>query len=311
MSYSLPPFPVPNTLVPYYGRGRRFFPEAVEFTVPLLCAATTETVPLFYFIVDVSLEWEQWKLALPQSSDNHVLCYSAPINAQGKHMQEHPVMEGYKIFTVGEIRRRLPAFWHNSVVLMTGNIWLPMESVDPFNLLGFTCLPALKTACDLPAWSDVPSETLAVSIIKPMYVNTPVCMEQLAPYEPVPALLEKKDQPSNIAFHDDALDAFDDTGTIELLTLKKIKATPSVAAVRDYMRGRIRDRKPLNLTITNILNAYYHSEQDIAYLCELEDFAQPVWIAEAFLELAELSDMRAFTKYRAAVDAFNKSVMQD
>jgi len=212
---------------------------------------------------------------------------------------------------VGEIRRRLPAFWHNSVVLMTGNIWLPMESVDPFNLLGFTCLPALKTACDLPAWSDVPSETLAVSIIKPMYVNTPVCMEQLAPYEPVPALLEKKDQPSNIAFHDDALDAFDDTGTIELLTLKKIKATPSVAAVRDYMRGRIRDRKPLNLTITNILNAYYHSEQDIAYLCELEDFAQPVWIAEAFLELAELSDMRAFTKYRAAVDAFNKSVMQD
>jgi hypothetical protein len=308
-AYWLAPFPVPNKHVPLYGRGRRYFPQPVEFTVPLLCATNT-IEPLYYFIVDVAPDWENWKLALPQSCDNNVLCFTEPISAKGVPDKLRGAFRGYRVFTVAELRRRLPNFWRQTVVLMNRDLWLPMDSADPFNLLGFTCLPATRTMdlTLLPDWSTVTQTTLAVTTIQPNYVGTPLNTARLLSYQPLP--VEDAVNFLAVVLYEPpvVLEAFKTPTPIRNITMKKLKEEPTVAHVRDFMRFKIAKRQKIGLSVELITDAYHWNDQNKAYLCDLKGFKEAVWIAENLLECLEFKDGIHFQHYQQALDAFHKSL---
>jgi hypothetical protein len=268
---------------------------------------------LFFFIVDVAPEWENWKLALPQTSDNHVLCFSDPVNAKGELIKVRPVENKYRVFTVAELRRRIPHFWSQTVVLMDRDRWMPMDSADPFNLLGFTCLPVVKTVTtrDLPLWADVPKLALAVSIVKPNYVSTPVATCQLQPYEPVPPPTEpapRVDSSPPPLPQSNVLEAFETPEPVPEVTLKMLKLEPTIAHARDFIRAKVARGRAIGLNVTLIMEAYYLNEQNIAYLCDIESISESLWIAENLLECLEFKDPGRYVQYQKALFEFKKLV---
>jgi len=313
---SIGPFPVPDKFVPQYGRGRSFFPAPIEFQVPVLCRSMQHDTPLFFYVVDVNTEWESWGLALPQSSDNHVICYAEPVVIQpadmkGRH-KPRLAENGYMRWTVAELRRRLPQFWRNASVLMIDDTWLPMELADPFNLLGFTCLPSGPRTiplAQLPTWKQ--QDATAVTYIKPLHINTPVNVASLVGYLSVPAvelavsdIIASTDVAS--AKPSPVLEALVIGDGSRAVTVKQLKEQPTVVNMRDYLQNRLKQRGPAKIaTMTDITDAYYHSDADVAYLCTFPNLAEPIWVAARLLELLEVNDLGAYAAYRTALDNFH------
>lgn len=314
---SLAPFPVPQKFVAQYGRARAHFPAAVEFTVPLLCAVRMpHEASLFYYIFDVSDEWENWKLAMPTSSDNHVLCHADPLDVKGKPTASRKTDNGYNWCTVAELRRRLSFFWHNSIVSMhsidSSLTWIPMECADPFNLLGFTCLPSISSidVSNLPEWkiNSISFDALAITTVKPVFVNGPVDATTLQRYTDLPKI-EMSAAESITSNREESVElAFDvSQGPVTLDTLKR---HPSIANIRDYLRTQLDMGCSTCITIIQITEVYNMNAQNIAYLCALQEIDKPLWISEHLLECLEINDSNSYRKYQAELLLFQRRLAE-
>lgn len=308
-SYALPPYPVPTNLIAQYGRGRQYFPAPVEFRVPVLCCVAP--VRLFYFVVSVSTDWENWELAVPQAADNYVLCYTNPANlTKGPAV---PTTMSYVGWTVAQMRRRLPQFWQQSVVLTADGTWLPMPMADPFNLLGFTCLPTQR-ACpwtDLPVWADVgqKSSVLAMSVVKPVYVPTPLSLDLLQAYETERPRSRETPQEPRLGVVQSTADiaAALQQPVARTLTLADVQRHPTVEHVRDYFFQAQQQRQGYILHVKKIVDVYYHDEQSVVYLCIFHELQEnTVWVSESLLEFLELYEPEAYEEYRLVLRVFHE-----
>jgi hypothetical protein len=180
MDISLPPFPVSIKMVPHYGRGRRYFSSAVPFSVPLLCWTKFSSNFLF-FIIEISDDWLDWKLAIPQAAGNHMI---VPHDSKGMPVKNPLICNQYMECTIAQIQRRYDDFWEKTCVLMGADTWIPMKLADPFNLLGFTCFGERQavSASTLPLYSTYSTIPFAVCTVKPHYVPTPIVIEDLQPF---------------------------------------------------------------------------------------------------------------------------------
>lgn len=299
LSYALPPYPVSPKMVAQYGRGRLYFPAPVEFRVPLLCCVAS--VRLFYFVTKVSVNWEHWELAVPQSLDNHVLCYTDP------QEKGNAIKAPYVVWTVAQLRRKLPHFWHQSVVLTSDGTWLPMEMADPFNLLGFTCFPVVSqvSLSNLPEWATVgqKSSVLAISIVKPVYVSTPLAIANLESYAPsCLTITDAVSAPVNPCVSTELVDIF--TALKQPVGVSTWPVPPSTESIRDYLHG-CSQKAQRGLFVQAIVDVYHQDDHLVVYLCQFAEFpAQSFWVAESLLELLELHHGPAYDAYRGALRHF-------
>ena len=304
-------FPVPQKFVAQYGRGRDYFPEPIEFAVPLLCAVRIQNEPtLFYYIYDVSDEWENWKLAMPVSSDNHVFCHSDALDAKGKPVTaSRKTANGYNWCTIAELRRRISSFWHQSIVLTTSSTWMPMECADPFNLLGFTCLPTIRSVdiAALPEWQMYNFDALAIATVKPVFVSAPFDTTTIKYMELPTAFSDCTMSDEASINHEESVEvAFDISKDPQPLLLSDVKRAPCISYIRDYLRSQLKSHRATGLKIVDITEVYNMNAENVAYLCTLQNIGKPLWIAEHLLDCLEINDLVAYRKYQVQLSLFQK-----